>query len=109
MNHEGYKSNFSLEDKTRIDAKTISKSVRRENTNNFPVDRRRKLNVHKTFRRRPGRLLNLLCTLFLRPLSTGLVLAHLNINSLRNKFELLANQVKGNVDVFDEFSNRCFQ
>ena len=28
-----------------------------------------------------------------------LVLAHLNINSLRNKINLLADQVKGNVDV----------
>ena len=27
-----------------------------------PVDTGRKLNVHKTFRRRPGRLLNVLCT-----------------------------------------------
>ena len=31
----------------------------------------RKLNVHKTFRRRPGRLLNVLCTFNLRPASTG--------------------------------------
>ena len=38
----------------------------------FPVDTRRKLNVHKTFRRRPGRLLNVLCTFNLRPVSTGL-------------------------------------
>ena len=39
----------------------------------FPVDTGRKLNVHKTFRRRPGRLLNVLCTFNLRPVSTGLV------------------------------------
>ena len=31
-----------------------------------PVDTGRKLNVHKTFRRRPGRLLNVLCTFNLR-------------------------------------------
>ena len=30
-----------------------------------------KLDVHKTFRRRPERLLNLLCTFNLRPVSTG--------------------------------------
>ena len=36
-----------------------------------PVDTRRKKNVHKTFRRRPGRLLNVLCTFNLRPVSTG--------------------------------------
>ena len=38
----------------------------------FAVDTGRKLNVHKTFRRRPGRLLNVLCTFNLRPVSTGL-------------------------------------
>ena len=37
----------------------------------FPVDTGRKLNAHKTFRRRPGRLLNVLCTYNLRPVSTG--------------------------------------
>ena len=36
-----------------------------------PVDTGRKLNVHKTFRGRPGHLLNVLCTLNLRPGSTG--------------------------------------
>ena len=40
---------------------------------NCPVDTGRKLNVHKTFRRRPGRLLNVLCTFNLRPVSTGWV------------------------------------
>ena len=38
-----------------------------------PVDTGRKLNVHKTFRRGPGRLLNVLCTFNLRPVSTGKV------------------------------------
>ena len=40
----------------------------------YPVDTGRKLNVHKTFRRRPGRpgcLLNVLCTFNLRPVSVG--------------------------------------
>ena len=36
-----------------------------------PLDTGRKLNVHKTFRRSPGRLLNVLCTFNLRPVSTG--------------------------------------
>ena len=36
-----------------------------------PVDTGRKLNVDKTFRRRPVRLLKLLCTFSLRPVSTG--------------------------------------
>ena len=34
-----------------------------------PIDTVRKLNVHKTFRRRPGRLLNVLCRFNLRPVS----------------------------------------
>ena len=36
-----------------------------------PLDTGRKLNVHKMLRRRPGRLLNVLCTFNLRPVSTG--------------------------------------
>ena len=39
----------------------------------IPVDTGRKLNVHETFRRRPGRLLNVLCMFNLRPVSTGTV------------------------------------
>ena len=38
----------------------------------FSVDTGRKLKVQKTFRRRLGRLLNVLCTFNLRPVSTGL-------------------------------------
>ena len=36
----------------------------------YPVDTGRKLNAHKTFRRRPARLLNVLCTFNLRSVST---------------------------------------
>ena len=36
-----------------------------------PIDTGRKLNIHKTFRRRPGRLLKVLCMFNLRPVSTG--------------------------------------
>ena len=35
------------------------------------VDTGRKLNVHKTFKRRHGYLLSVLCTFNLRPVSTG--------------------------------------
>ena len=35
------------------------------------LDAKRKLNVHKTSRRRPGRLLNVLCTFNLRAVSTA--------------------------------------
>ena len=37
----------------------------------YPIDTGRKVNVHKTFRRRPGRILNLLCTFNERPVPTG--------------------------------------
>ena len=47
---------------------------------------RRKLNVHKTFRRRPGRLLNGLCTFNLRPVSrfssTDSIVVHTIFESL---------------------------
>ena len=46
--------------------------------NFFPVDTGHKLNVHKTFRRRAGRLLNVLCTFNLRPASTGLLVGEKN-------------------------------
>ena len=39
---------------------------------NIPVDTGRKLNVHETFRRCPGRLLNVLYTFNLRPVSAGI-------------------------------------
>ena len=51
--------------------KTFKTPCRLEDFSIFPVDAGRKLNVHKTFRRRPGRLLNVLCTFNLRPVSTG--------------------------------------
>ena len=41
--------------------------------NFYPVDTGRKLNVHKTFRWRPRRHLNVLCTFNLRPVSTEYV------------------------------------
>ena len=46
------------------------------------VDTGRKLTVHKTFRRRPGRLLNVWCTFNLRPVSTGKVLWKRRYNNL---------------------------
>ena len=55
-------------EKEKIIIKKIIKIARHK-----PVDIGRKLNVHKTFTRRPGRLLNVLCTFNLRPVSTGLV------------------------------------
>ena len=42
----------------------------------YPVDTGRKLNVHKTFKRRPGRFLNVLCTFNLRFVSTGKIVGN---------------------------------
>ena len=36
-----------------------------------PVDKERKFNVHNTFRRHPGRFVNVLSTFNLSPMSTG--------------------------------------
>ena len=52
---------------------------------NYPVDTGHKLNVHKTFRRRPGRLLNVICTFSLGPVSTGNKVLHGQVNF--NDFE----------------------
>ena len=49
----------------------LNSRVRLLHNNANPVDTGRKLTVHKTFKRRPGRLLNVLCTISLRPVSTG--------------------------------------
>ena len=50
---------------------------------NNPAHTGRKLNVHKAFRRRPGRLLNVLCTFNLRPVSTGKWVELSSINRFR--------------------------
>ena len=57
----------------------------------LPVDTGRQLNVHKTFRRRPSRLLNVLCTFNLRPVSTGLVQKGLLQVVIRGAFKLQSN------------------
>ena len=49
---------------------------------NYPVDTGRELNVHKAFRRRPGSLLNVLCTFNLHTVSTGYQI-NIALNSLR--------------------------
>ena len=46
--------------------------IRRTVLVRYPVDTWRKLNKHKTFRRHPRRLPNVLCTFNLRPVSTWL-------------------------------------
>ena len=58
-----------------------------------PVDTARKLNVHETLRRRPRRLLNVLCTFNLGPVSTGKALQDtINIKQLLIVIPFLGNQ-----------------
>ena len=52
-----------------------------------PVHTGRKLNVHKTFWRRPARLQNVLCTSNLRPVSTGDLFQYVFKMCLKNVFQ----------------------
>ena len=65
---------------TTKDVDTLRKSVRQPYK--YPSRHRRKLNVHKTFRKRPVRLLNVLCTFNLCPVFTGM--SHLGWTMMRN-------------------------
>ena len=70
-NRRAYIHTRLFKEKTLVKRK-LDVSVRDPNKQwNNPVDTGRKLNVHKTFRRRPGRLLNVLCTFNLHPVSIG--------------------------------------
>ena len=60
-----------------------------------PSRHRRKLNVHMTFRRSTGRLLKVLCTLNLRPVSTGRVL-----NALLDLFQKLETKLTHSQPMF---------
>ena len=51
----------------------------------IPVDIGRKFNVDKTLRRRPGRLLKVLCTFNLGPVSAGMKCSH-GENEIRNGY-----------------------
>ena len=53
------------------------------------IDTGRKLNVHKTIRKRPGRLLNVLCTFNLSPVSKGFKAEHF----LRKVMETLKRSI----------------
>ena len=69
-------------------------------SNCTPVDTGRKLNVRKTLRRRPGRLLNVLCAFNLRPVSTGTELTSINnediVYTLLNIFKYRCNTKETN-------------
>ena len=66
-----YNTHFFLLDKGKKQQIFDKKSILKFFDPFLPVDTGRKLNVNKTFRKRPGRLLNVLCTFNLRPASTG--------------------------------------
>ena len=72
----------------------------------FPVDTGRKLNAHKTFRRRPGRLLNVLCTFNLRPVSTGFLLReNIILLNLRSQTLIVFYWIKSRTKPF--FTEPC--
>ena len=60
--------------------------------NNIPVDTGRKLNEHKTFRRRLGRQLNVLYTFNLCPVSTGITASFSDLLQQYEKFSWTAQQ-----------------
>ena len=70
---KGLRLNSSRDHCQRFSPSQISDSPRVvfKSSQNHPVDTGRRLNVSRTFRRCPGRLLNVLCTLDLCPVSTG--------------------------------------
>ena len=53
-------------------------------SNTYPLDKGRKLNVRKTFRGRHGGLLNVLCTLNLRPVSRGILISFKRLIKIQN-------------------------
>ena len=57
-----------------LSAPSLPPPLHRFSTQSSPVDTGRKVNVHKTFRGRPGRVLNVLCTFNLRSASTRSIL-----------------------------------
>ena len=63
-----------------INASNIVKNLRLWNCRNLSLeskillDTERKLNAHKTFRKRPGRLLNILCPFSLHTVSIGILI-----------------------------------
>ena len=68
---------------------------------NCPVDTGQKLNVRKTFRRRPGCLLNVLCTFNSRPVSAGCrkVINYISDNEDGTIININANKSETNENV----------
>ena len=62
--------------------------LKKSGTSKSPVDTGRKLNVHKTFRRRPGRFLNVLFIFNLRLVSTGISSMDHRIFPVKRQFEI---------------------
>ena len=75
-----------------------------ETAASYPLNTGRKLNVYKTFSRRPGRLLNVLFTFNLRPVSRGLALSNL----LRENNYFFSIQIEISVSIpMLSFQYRC--
>ena len=95
--------------KNMLKAKHKGHQVARITQLSYHLDTGRKLNVHKTLRRRPGRLLNVLCTLNLRPVSRGyfgILVAHFEYisSSFPSMFIVDFEHVKVDVALVSSFS-----
>ena len=69
-------------------------------SNTYPLNKGRKLNVRKTFRGRHGGLLNVLCTLNLRPVSRGILISFKRLKKskiFRGKVRNIRNKTTGNI------------
>ena len=66
----------------------------------IPIDIGRKLNLHKTFRRLPGRLLKVLCTFNLRPVSTGMPFVCTCMSSIYHLYVLVCHPYVTRMDSY---------
>ena len=90
----------------KIDLKQCWKKQTKKKNNNSkdslhksPADAGRKLNVHKTFRRRSGRLLNVLYTFNLRPVSAGSCVTFSQISLENTCVGVFFNKITGLSDL----------
>ena len=72
----------------------------------YPVETRRKFNVHKTFRRSPGRLLNVLWTFNLRPVSN----AYASVTLLKDPIKTVTKpQSENNIQEINQVKTNAIQ
>ena len=78
---------------------TYLDSPKAEDFPHYPLETGRKLNVHKTFRSRPGRLLTILCPFNLHPVPRGYYL-FFSISASQNGVSKLDQKLRQNWTIF---------